>query len=141
MTLTMQSLEAAADLSATYGAGNLASVGMRIIQQGFRGGNNLYPSNSATSMPYGKSTYSATDTVATNYAQGQHVMDTHRTSCYGVGDCLLGSHYLVASGRISRQRGRGGAPVRPADYGRHDAVCRHVRGGMHDRVAAGDAAR
>ncbi len=97
-SLSLQSLEAAADLAASYGGGNLAAVGMRFTQLGYRGGNNLYPSNSASYIPYGKSTYSATDTVTTNYAQGQHVMDTHRTSCYGVGDCLLGSHYLVGSG-------------------------------------------
>ncbi len=97
-SLAVQSLEAAADLQANYGGGNMAAIGMRFTQLGYRGGNNLYPSNSASYIPYGKSTYSATDTVATNYAQGQHVMDTHRTSCYGVGDCLLGSHYLVGSG-------------------------------------------
>ncbi len=97
-SLAVQSLESAADLSANFGVGNLAAVGMRFTQMGYRGGNNLYPSNSASYIPYGKSTYSATDTVSTNYAQGQHVMDTHRTSCYGVGDCLVGSHYLVGSG-------------------------------------------
>lgn len=90
--------EKASDLKATYGNGNLTSLGMRIVQLGFRGGNNLYTSNSSATVPYFKSTYSATDTVSTNYAQGQHVMDTHKSQCYGVGDCLLGSHYLVSSG-------------------------------------------
>ncbi len=109
-SILITATEAAADLATKYGDGNLGSTGFRVNQYGFRGGNNIYPENITSAAPYFKSTYRATDTNAVNYAQGQHVMDTHTTRCFGVGDCLLGSQYMVSSGGFRDNADEGAHP-------------------------------
>lgn len=109
-SITLTATEDAANLATNFGSGNLGSIGMRIRQTGYLGGNNIYPENITSTPPYFKSTYSATDTNAVNYAPGQHVMDTHTTRCFGVGDCLFGSQYMVASGGFRDSADEGAHP-------------------------------
>src|SRR6185437_1416215 len=73
------------------------SYGLFITQEGFTGGNNLFPA-SIESAPYFKSNYSALSVKGTYNTMGQHVLDSNEIDCYGVGDCLAGSQLVNASG-------------------------------------------
>lgn len=79
----------------------------RILNAGLTGGNNHYPS--VGDVPYFKSTYGALDIVGRYNTQGQHVLNSSMTYCYGVGDCLLGAQFIRASGGTRD----------PADEGAH----------------------
>ena len=72
--------------------------GLTVNLNALGGGNNVYPQNSQSPIPYFKTTYGATQTEGYNTTQGQHVLDNHKQNCYAVGDCLLGSQYLFSSG-------------------------------------------
>ena len=109
-SIQLYSTEGAAALEQKYGFGTLSAVGLRVNQYGYRGGSNLFPENITSASPYFKSTYSATDTNTMNYALGQHVMDTHSTRCYGVGDCLFGSQYMISSGGFRDNADEGAHP-------------------------------
>ena len=109
-SITVTATELASDEATKYGSGNLGLTGLRIRQYGYRGGNNIFPQNVTNTPPYFKSTYSATDTNVVNYAPGQHVMDTHTTRCFGVGDCLFGSQYMVSSGGFRDNADEGAHP-------------------------------
>lgn len=89
---------------------NLAGVTQRINNVGLSGGNNLFPGNYGFTLPFFKSTYSATDTKYRQHAQGQHVMDTKNIDCYGVGDCLAGSIYMRSSGGFRDAADEGAHP-------------------------------
>ena len=80
------------------GKGTLQSEAMTINENALAGGNNLYPLNVSSNLPYFKSTYGATQTSGYSTTEGQHVLDTHVQNCYGIGDCLIGSEFLLSSG-------------------------------------------
>jgi hypothetical protein len=74
-----------------------SSVGLAINHEALSGGSNMLPGSIET-PPYFKMAYSAM-TVNGNYnTQGQHGLMPQAINCYGVGDCLLGSRYITASG-------------------------------------------
>ena len=95
MTVTATT-SAAAQVAA--GKGTLQSVGITVSEQALAGGNNLYPLNVSSNLPYFKSTYGASQTSGYNTTEGQHVLDTHVQNCYGIGDCLIGSEFVLSSG-------------------------------------------
>jgi hypothetical protein len=74
------------------------SVGSAITHEGLTGGSNLFPQDVDTTVPYFKMGYSALTVSGTYNTQGQHVLVPEVTDCYGVGDCLIGSHFLYSSG-------------------------------------------
>ena len=82
------------------GGGTLDAYGLMIRQNGLAGGNNLFPQNVTSAVPYFKSTYSALQLTGSYNTQGQHVLNNQSQSCYGVGDCLLGGQFLTGSGGI-----------------------------------------
>ena len=95
MTIT-ETTSASAQVAA--GKGTLQSEGMTINENALAGGNNLYPLDVTSNLPYFKSTYGATQTSGYSTTEGQHVLDTHVQNCYGIGDCLIGSEFVLSSG-------------------------------------------
>jgi lysophospholipase L1-like esterase len=73
------------------------SYGLIITHEGLSGGSNLFPATQET-VPYFKTAYSALAVTGTYNTQGQHVLAPHAINCYGVGDCLIGSQFIVSSG-------------------------------------------
>lgn len=61
------------------------------------GGSNLYPETIET-PPYFKSTYGVLQMTGTYNTQGQHVQMGSSINCFGVGDCLAGSQFILSSG-------------------------------------------
>jgi hypothetical protein len=74
------------------------AVGLAITQEGLAGGSNLFPEQIETPGPYFKMGYSALMVNGTYNTQGQHILFPEQTNCYGVGDCLIGSRFIYASG-------------------------------------------
>jgi len=81
-----------------YGTQFPGSFGLRIAHAGLTGGNNIFPENITSTAPYFKSGYTALQLQGHYTAQGQHILDAQEIDCYGVGDCLIGSRFLVSSG-------------------------------------------
>ena len=73
------------------------SVGLRITHTGLAGGSNLAPGD-YENVPYFKMGYSALDLLGIYNTQGQHGLMPQEIDCFGVGDCLLGSRFIYASG-------------------------------------------
>ncbi|HEY9138438.1 MAG TPA: hypothetical protein VIM67_09210, partial [Terriglobus sp.] len=73
------------------------------------GGNNTFMQGIA-GTPYFKTTYGALSILSTNNTQGQHVMDSRSQRCYGVGDCLMGSQYLLNAGGVRDEGDEGSHP-------------------------------
>ena len=74
------------------------SMGLAISQEGLAGGSNLFPETIDSPVPYFKMGYSALTVTGTYNTQGQHVLVPQTSNCFGVGDCLLGSQFINASG-------------------------------------------
>ena len=74
------------------------AMGLAISQEGFAGGSNLFPETIDSPVPYFKMGYSALTVTGTYNTQGQHVLVPETSDCFGVGDCLLGSQFIYASG-------------------------------------------
>ena len=89
----------------------LQTTALRLQQSGLRGGNNLFPENVTSALPYFKTTYGTLIEQADNYAQGQHVMDTRVTNCYGVGDCLIHGDFMSSSGGFRDAADEGAHPA------------------------------
>jgi len=87
-----------------------ASIGLQITHNALAGGSNQLPQQVGT-VPYFKSGYSAL-TLNGNYnTQGQHVLAPTDIRCYGVGDCLVGSQFLLASGGFRDSADEGAHPM------------------------------
>lgn len=96
--LTLVTTKSAAQLKSTYpGMSEADSIALRIQSVGLSGGSNQFP-EAIAAAPYFKSTFSATNITGRYNTQGQHVLNNNTTYCYGVGDCLLGSQVIRASG-------------------------------------------
>ncbi|WP_419805126.1 hypothetical protein [Terriglobus sp.] len=90
---------------------NYLAASQQYIHVGYRGGNNLFPENYGFALPYFKSTFTVTDTLYTQFAQGQHVMNSHDLDCFGVGDCIANSFYMRASGGFRDSADEGAHPA------------------------------
>src|SRR6266851_9562703 len=86
------------------------SAGLQIIHYGLAGGSNLFPEDIDSKVPYFKTGYSALLVNGTYNAQGQHVLAPMVTNCYGVGDCLVGSQFVLASGGFRDNADEGAHP-------------------------------
>lgn len=75
-----------------------ASTGIEIDHQALAGGSNSFPELVSSDLPYFKTNYSALNIKGSYNTQGQHVLAPKDTSCYGVGDCLIGSQFIHAFG-------------------------------------------
>jgi hypothetical protein len=74
------------------------AMGVVITQEGLAGGSNLFPESIDSPVPYFKMGYSALTVNGTYNTQGQHVLVPEQSNCFGVGDCLIGSRFIYASG-------------------------------------------
>ena len=90
---------------------NYFAAAQQYVHIGYRGGNNLFPENYGFSLPFFKSTFTVTDTIFSQFAQGQHVMDSHTMDCFGVGDCIANSFYMRASGGFRDSADEGSHPA------------------------------
>jgi hypothetical protein len=88
-----------------------ASEGLAISHEALGGGNNLFPQSIEGTVPYFKTGYSALVVGGTYNAMGEHVLAPHQISCYGVGDCLIGSQFLTASGGFRDEADEGTHPM------------------------------
>lgn len=93
------------------GTNSPASIGLAVSNEGLTGGSNLFPQSIDTTVPYFKSGYSALTVNGTYNTQGQHVLEPHGINCYGVGDCLIGSEYVTASGGFRDEADEGAHPM------------------------------
>lgn len=87
------------------------SVGLMINHRALAGGSNQFPQGIDSQIPYFKTGYSALEVNGTYNTQGQHVLAPMVTNCYGVGDCLIGSHILTASGGFRDNADEGTHPM------------------------------
>jgi trimeric autotransporter adhesin len=109
--LTLVSTQSATDVKTTYpGASQIDAVALRILSIGEAGGSNQFPEAIESTTPYFKSSYSATNVTGVYNTVGQHVLNNNTTSCYGVGDCLLGSQVIRASGGTRDSADEGAHP-------------------------------
>jgi hypothetical protein len=92
------------------GAENPASIGLQINHQALGGGSNHFPQNIDSALPYFKSGYSALLVNGKYNTQGQHVLAPMETDCYGVGDCLIGSQFILSSGGFRDNADEGAHP-------------------------------
>jgi hypothetical protein len=86
------------------------STGLEILHQGLAGGSNHFPENVDLTLPYFKTNYTALDITGIYNTQGQHVLAPKDTSCFGVGDCLIGSQSIRASGGFRDNADEGAHP-------------------------------
>ena len=85
------------------------ATALSITQEGLAGGSNLFPEQ-VENPPYFKMGYSALAVNGSYNTQGQHVLIPTSTHCYGVGDCLMGSQFLLASGGFRDSADEGAHP-------------------------------
>jgi lysophospholipase L1-like esterase len=86
------------------------SFGLSIKHEGFTGGSNLFPAT-IENVPYFKTNYSALAIAGTYNTMGQHVLNSQSINCYGVGDCLMGSQFMISSGGFRDEADEGAHPM------------------------------
>ncbi len=104
------STRSAASVSSQTHSEEPTSLGMMIHHTGLTGGSNLYPATIEGRVPYFKSTYAALAVSGIYNTPGQHVLAPHELECFGVGDCLIGSQFLKASGGFRDEADEGAHP-------------------------------
>ena len=85
------------------------SYGLMVTQQALTGGTNDFPGDIET-VPYFKTNYDAISVAGSYNAMGQHALDSQTIDCYGVGDCLVGSQFINASGGFRDDADEGAHP-------------------------------
>jgi trimeric autotransporter adhesin len=121
-----------ANILATTGIDNMASVGLSITGDALAGGSNVNPTHIQGTIPYFKTTYSAMGATGTNNTIGQHILIAESQDCYGVGDCLMGGLFMRASGGARDETDEGSHPFDlnfVEDPGLHEQRARR----MHQR--------
>ncbi|MDP9052075.1 MAG: hypothetical protein M3O31_15345 [Acidobacteriota bacterium] len=109
-TIDDVSTQSEASLFQQTGSEDPGSMGVVITQEGLAGGSNLFPEQIESHVPYFKMGYSALTVMGTYNTQGQHVLVPEGINCYGVGDCLMGSRFLLASGGFRDSADEGAHP-------------------------------
>ena len=92
------STQSAVSLVQQTGNQDPGALAMAITQEGLAGGSNLLPQGIDSTIPYFKMAYSALSVKGVYNTQGQHGLFPEEIDCFGVGDCLLGSRFINASG-------------------------------------------
>lgn len=109
-SIDLQSTQSAPSILAQTGQTIIYSTGLAISQEGLTGGNNSYPAHVEGSVPYFKTTYDALNMRGSYNTPGQHVLVPETQHCYGVGDCLMGSLEMFASGGFRDDGDEGAHP-------------------------------
>jgi lysophospholipase L1-like esterase len=109
-SIDIKSTQSAPSILAQTGQSVIYSTGLAISQEGLTGGNNTFPSHVQGTVPYFKTTYSALNLTGTSNTPGQHILAPESQNCYGVGDCLMGSLEMLASGGFRDDADEGAHP-------------------------------
>lgn len=104
------STRSTAEVSGRTHAGGISSQGVVVNHKGLTGGSNLFPATIENPVPYFKTAYSALLVNGSYNSAGQHVMVPQELDCFGVGDCLMGSQFLRASGGFRDEADEGAHP-------------------------------
>ncbi|MDW5265706.1 MULTISPECIES: SGNH/GDSL hydrolase family protein [Acidobacteriaceae] len=110
VVMEVDSTRSAASVFQRSKAQEPSSYGMILTHRGLTGGQNLYP-QSIENTPYFKSTYGALSVLGYYNTMGQHGLVPKKIECYGVGDCLIGSEFIVASGGFRDDADEGAHPM------------------------------
>jgi hypothetical protein len=94
------STQSEASLLQQTGNAGPAAIALAITQEGLAGGSNQFPQGIETTPPYFKMGYSALSINGVYNTQGQHGLVPEEIDCFGVGDCLMGSRVIHASGGV-----------------------------------------
>jgi lysophospholipase L1-like esterase len=86
-----------------------SSLGLVINHNALTGGQNQFPTDIGT-VPYFKTNYSALMVNGIYNTQGQHVLTPTQIECFGVGDCLSGSQFILSSGGLRDSADEGAHP-------------------------------
>ena len=78
--------------------------------EAFAGGSNLFPASIEPTVPYFKSNYAAQSITGTYNTLGQHALSGQSIKCYSLGDCLIGSQYILSSGGFRDEADEGSHP-------------------------------
>ena len=108
-TINVVSTQSTASVFLHGGSEDIGSAGLTINHKGLTGGSNLFPAT-LEPVPYFKTGYSALSVTGTYNSAGQHVLAPNTINCYGVGDCLIGSQFLIASGGFRDEADEGTHP-------------------------------
>jgi hypothetical protein len=95
---------------AAGGSASPSSFSLVIRHQGLTGGSNLFPQTIEGDVPYFKTNYNAISVTGTYNTMGQHALNSQSIDCYGVGDCLIGSQFITASGGFRDEADEGAHP-------------------------------
>ncbi len=110
--LDVTSTRSASSVHQVTGSRQPTSMAISITHEGLTGGSNQLPATIAgNNGPYFKSNYVAMSVAGTYNTPGQHVLDSHEINCYGVGDCLMGSQFMLASGGFRDEADEGAHPM------------------------------
>jgi hypothetical protein len=104
------STRSAAQLAAQLGSVNQSSYALELSNSALTGGNNDYPENLGSGIPYFKSTFGVESLTGNYNTQGQHVQVGNKVNCYGVGDCLAGGQFIVTDGGLRDSADEGTHP-------------------------------
>jgi hypothetical protein len=109
--LDVTSTRSTASVHRRTGAEEPSYYGMVINHKGLTGGSNLFPKTITSTGPYFKSTYGALSVDGAYNTMGQHILAPKEIDCYGVGDCLIGSQFIIASGGMRDEADEGAHPM------------------------------
>ncbi len=104
------STQTAQSVLAATGAGVIFSTSLQLSNEALAGGSNAFPEHVQGSLPYFKTTYSALSVQGTSNTPGQHDLVPQSQTCFSVGDCLMGSQFLVSSGGVRDDADEGTHP-------------------------------
>ena len=111
-TVDVTSTRSASSVQQQTGSQNPSSVGLSITQAAPTGGSNQFPATIAgNNGPFFKTNYNALLVGGTYNSPGQHVLTSGSINCYGVGDCLIGSQFITASGGFRDEADEGAHPM------------------------------
>ena len=112
VTLDVVSTRSAQSVNQVTTSQSPSSIGLEVTHEGMTGGSNQFPATiPGNNGPFFKSNYNAVSVVGKYNTQGQHVLDSHEIRCYGVGDCLIGSQFITASGGFRDEADEGTHPM------------------------------
>jgi len=108
--LDVESTRSAASIHQRSNAEEPSYYAMLITHEGLTGGSNLYPAT-IENTPYFKSNYAALNIQGTYNTMGQHVLAPKTIDCFGIGDCLIGSQFIISSGGVRDEADEGTHPM------------------------------
>ncbi|WP_263382779.1 hypothetical protein [Granulicella arctica] len=86
------------------------AIAFEVSNSALAGGSNQFPASIEPTVPYFKSNYLAQQITGNYYTMGQHSLTAQNINCYGVGDCLIGSQVMLASGGFRDEADEGAHP-------------------------------